>query len=172
MNSKRKQYGIIESIKVILFIKPIIQWYSLVFDLIFYLLIILITIDIVFLILSTDTKMSFMTTFFMSGAIDSVSPAKLFEMLNLKQFWNKLNQRIGQTLTGRSSLMKSRSLTKIQDLLIKISFIAEGAGRLFVLPLCLLVHVYTSASLDKFFTLLWNYFSFSFSKSSNKYTGR
>lgn len=153
-------YSILEKIKIITFIKPIMEWYSVVFDLIFHVLIILITIDIIILLIGADAKISFMTSFFLGGALDSLNPVKLFQMLNLKKVWNSIDRKICQIFENRKRLIKSWSLTPSENLLINISFFAEAAGRIFVLPLCLFAYVCTSAPANEFFTRLWNYVYF------------
>jgi DMSO reductase anchor subunit len=158
--NKSNDYSTLEKVKIITFIKPVMQWYSVVFDLIFYVLIVLITIDILILLIGTNTKISFMTSFFLSGALDSLNPGKLFHLLNLKQVWDSINRKIYRIFENRKSMMKSWSLTSSENLLINISFFAEVTGRLFVLPLCLLSFVCTSAPANEFFTQLLTYVYF------------
>ena len=144
--------GAIKTVGVLTFLQPVYRWYVLAIRILFYLLIIMLTTDLVLLIIGTNDRISFLTNLFLAGAFDSLlSEDTIIERTNLVDFLCLIRQKTKKVFLSRTKLENSWiRISKTEKVLIKLSLSSEGVGRLFVLPAKLCFRLYTSKTVINF----------------------
>ena len=129
-----------KTIEIVLFIDALKMWYNLIWSVLFVILVTLLTIDILFLTLGTETKLAFMTSFFITGIFSELDKIDYF-VSNLTLF-NLIRPKMKSIENQRQTLVKSWIISHTQLILLKLSILSEFTGRLTCLPIKSVIILY------------------------------